>query len=130
MKIINKDVTRQFRRRACELCGYRYEVCGHHIIAAGIGGANRIDHPLNLVALCLVHHDWIHTRGGIKVPTQQDLWRLVAKRERVAFKDIEPALRCVERLPRDARPHHLDRACEGLTDRQRELVLGIIGGRE
>lgn len=132
MKIVNEPLLRQFRSRPCELCGHQPPNEPHHVIRKGIGGGSQIDHPLNLLTVCRWHHEWIH-RGmqppDVRVPTARDLWRIVAKREGVEIDTVEAVMFCVKRLPRDARPHHLDAALEGCDEAVKRLVHDALKGR-
>lgn len=46
----------------CEVCGLLAMRYPHHIVTRGSGGG---DDPVNLISLCLPHHDEVHTQGTV-----------------------------------------------------------------
>lgn len=99
MKIIDEALLDCFRRKeACEWCHARTRagLDPHHIIAKGMGGGNRLDHPWNLVALCRACHQLVHQGQILRI----DLWAIVAAREGVLQEAIERELWSILRLPR------------------------------
>ncbi len=83
MTLKDDDVLRSFAGNArCETCGTYGPVCGHHYwIRRGCGGGTRIDHPWNLIALCMTCHakDEIPDRRAF----QKHCLRIVAEREHI-----------------------------------------------
>jgi len=129
VKIEDPALVREFRLMACELCGSRWDVVGHHLLRKGMGGGSQIDHRWNMIALCKQHHDWIHSRGAggdVRVPTKAQLWQIVAEREKQPAEDLEAVMRCLWRLPRGCRPWEFDRETAGLTPVQREWVVRFM----
>jgi hypothetical protein len=61
MQIIDEDRLSAMRLLPCEWCG-RQDVPreAHHIFGKGFGGKQRLDHPLNLVALDRYCHQSHH----------------------------------------------------------------------
>lgn len=53
MRIVNEEVLDEFRTPGqCEVCGkWSERRVPHHIFCRGMGSANRLDHPFNLIAL-------------------------------------------------------------------------------
>lgn len=83
MKIVDDKLLQTFREKTiCEYCGktFRGGLDPHHLWAKGMGGGGRLDHKLNLIALCRKDHSASH--GGGK-PTFNELLEIVAKREGV-----------------------------------------------
>ena len=70
-----------------------------HIIATGMGGGRRLDHPWNVVPLCReCHND--HHQGQRPLPC--DLLLMVAHREGVLQEDVERELYRILQLPRSS----------------------------
>jgi len=80
----------------CEWCGRRRPCCPAHVFARGLG--SRIDHRLNLAALCLECHTNQH--NGAR-PTQDDLLNRVAWREEVSAQAIREWIWLVRRTPKE-----------------------------
>jgi len=110
------DVAR--RRPCCEWCGHRCPngTHPHHLFTRGAG---RIDAPWNLVSLCAFHHRSHHDGNE---PLKADLLAIVAQREKMLQEDVELAVWCVRRLPRDARPEQVERELRGLKPLAAKLV--------
>ena len=68
-----------------------------HIIATGMGGGRRLDHPWNVVGLCRECHNQHHA-GHRPLPC--DLFLMVAHREGMLQEDIERELYRILQLPR------------------------------
>lgn len=96
MKILDEAMLLEFRcKPMCEHCGRRTQtgLDPHHIIAKGMGGANRMDVLLNLVALCRQCHMQVHD-GHISRTT---LLGIVARREDMSATEVFDTLRRKER---------------------------------
>ena len=82
MQVLNPDLLLEFRQKPkCEYCGEpnRYGLDPHHtVMTRGMGGGSRIDHPLNLTALCRSCHD---SHGYSAVPSRMELINVIAQRE-------------------------------------------------
>ena len=83
MRIEDESVLDQFRGRMCEWCG-KERGHPHHIWAKGMGGGGTLDVRINLMTLCISHHDDVHN-GKIR---RWELLELVAKRERTTPEAI------------------------------------------
>lgn len=86
MVIVDESLLDEFRRKSrCEFCA-RTVTTGlhpHHVIARGMAAGSRLDHPLNLIAVCPPFdgkpgcHQDIHC-GRI---SRSEIERIVARRE-------------------------------------------------
>lgn len=98
MVIKYKSVLEEFRRSPrCHLC-LRATPGGcdpHHILTKGAGSGGRLDHPMNLLALCRECHTKVHmanaTYKGRKM-TATDLFSFVAEREGEPHYDLQNAV--------------------------------------
>lgn len=87
----------QFRTAGrCEVCGLATPTEPHHVFARGMGGGLRLDHVLNLLAVCRGCHDRIH-QGKVR---RAELLVLVGRRERMLPEDVEATLRTLRRVKR------------------------------
>lgn len=86
------------RRSRCEWCGTPTPrgATPHHLWRKGTGGGQQLDHPWNLVALCMQCHEGAHL-GHI---TRSDLLALVAAREGQFQNDVEAEIRRLRRMHR------------------------------
>lgn len=108
MKIINEKLLDEFRGHGvCELCRrwvFRREP--HHWIARGMGGANRLDVRINLIALCAAFsggmdcHARHHNGDG---PSREKLLAIISRRERMEPQAIMDELRRLQRLPKGSK---------------------------
>jgi hypothetical protein len=88
---------------ACEWCkqpSRGYLEPNHYWVRKGMGGGSQLDHPWNLIAMCLICHQRFHA-GHI---TRWCCLAIVAAREGVLQGEIEAELtrlrRCVPRWER------------------------------
>jgi len=97
LKLIDREMMEEFRRKErCEWCKRPVARCEpHHVLGRGIGGGRRIDHPFNLVALCLECHRSHHDGNP---PLKCDLLAIVAAREGVLQDEIEEEINRIRRL--------------------------------
>ena len=102
MKIIDESCLQSFRDKLfCELCEKVRKVEPHHVFGRGFGGGNRLDIPINIVALCRKCHQAFHT-GHI---CRSTILRLVAKREGMTVDEIETEIYRLRRItPRGRKP--------------------------
>ncbi len=91
----NEKLLDAFRKKQkCEKCCRVVWGCHpHHILGRGMGGARRIDHPKNLVALCCQCHQAAHF-GKI---SKAELLAIVAKREGCTPEQAEAAINQIRR---------------------------------
>ncbi len=57
----DQALAEKYRNMNCQVCGSAKLVCGHHLISWG--SSPELDRDFNLIALCLDHHQLIHTIG-------------------------------------------------------------------
>lgn len=88
--IIDESVLDIFRfSPRCEWCGKGTPTGCHpaHVSARGMGGGKRIDSVYNVVALChLCHHRQHYSNSN---PSLEDLWGVIAKREKLTVDECK-----------------------------------------
>ena len=109
MRIINDELLKSGRSPGrCELCRkHCRERCYHHVIARGMGGAKRLDIPLNLLCLGMFPYCTCHTLIDCKEGYQRCL-AILSKREKASTDAIERAIWFILRLPRDPSPEQIE----------------------
>lgn len=92
----------RFRNGPCEKCGRAGPTDPHHaVIRRGAGGGQRIDHPLNLVALCRECHRSIE-EGSLA--DRNWCMATIADRESVGVQTVREYAWWLQRQPRGRRP--------------------------
>ncbi len=102
MNLLDEPLLKTFRGPGCcEYCGrYVGRREAAHVMGKGMGRSRRLDHRLNLVALCgAFEGDNCHYKHhwGAK-PTTSDLLAVIAKREKMSVDDVECELYRLRRL--------------------------------
>ncbi len=103
MKHKDEEALKKFRGvGCCEWCKEPFlNRQAAHVFAKAMGGANRLDVPMNLVSLC----GWCHVQSHAgHEPTQDDLLAVVAAREKMLQPDVERRLRLMMRAPKECHP--------------------------
>lgn len=99
MKILDSRLLNEFRsRHTCEWCGM-VSLTGcdpHHIFSKGMGGSQRLDLRINVVALDRACHDAVHACHI----TRDDLVSLVARREKTTVEAIVDEIHRLQRIHR------------------------------
>jgi hypothetical protein len=105
MQLADEPVLDSFRKRCwCEWC--RRDVhTGTDPAHVYSRGAGRVDHPLNLVALCRRCHTASHLGQR---PTRDDLLEIVSRREGVSRDAVVAFVHAVRRAARDLPPDPRD----------------------
>lgn len=57
----NKELASEYTSKNCEACGSIHNVVGHHIIS--FKSRPDLDIPQNIMALCYICHNQVHTMG-------------------------------------------------------------------
>lgn len=133
MKIVNEQLLEEFRQAGkCEWCGNRCRVREpHHIHARGMGGGNRLDVRINLVALgstlafqCTCHTD--HHNG--ERPLREELLAVACAREKCLQRDAEKVLDFLALLTGKDNARERERKADRmeLNNAQRLLVSVIL----
>jgi hypothetical protein len=86
MILVDENLLYRFRGPGkCEWCDKHHQARHpHHLLARGMGGGGRLDHRLNLIALCPVCHNEVHCG----VIMRCDLLAKVAVREGILQREI------------------------------------------
>jgi hypothetical protein len=117
MRIPRPEILKLFRGPGrCEACGKSCRIReAAHLFAKGMGGGGRKDIRINLVSLgstpgfeCQCH---TNSHNG-KEPTLDTLLGIVAEREKCKAEDIEPVIRFIGRLPKNASRHLIEYVME------------------
>lgn len=69
-RVADKTLLNEFKGSSCAICGKTDGTVGHHIKTRGSGGG---DVRKNLIALCPVHHNEVHSQGASTFNTKYDL---------------------------------------------------------
>lgn len=102
MTIIDEPLLRSFREQPyCAYCGRQPQrgtlLDAHHVfLKRGIGGGSRIDHQLNLIALCRFCHESAEAHAEVN----RDIQRVVAQREKMTCEQIVDKLYEILRTPK------------------------------
>jgi hypothetical protein len=113
----------------CEWCGLWCVVREpHHLTARGTGSHKRLDIPINLIALgssASLHpcHRALEDGNGARFRVLE----IVAARENTTPEDIEAVVWCLLRIPKEGRPHQIEREIAGLTESQQRLAWEQLG---
>lgn len=100
MKIVDETVLDLFRAAGeCEWC---HALCRrrqphHYWYSRGMGGGSRLDHPFNLVGLCVSCHAQAHAA----IISRRQLLDVVARREKVRTPEVLTTLWRLYRTPKE-----------------------------
>lgn len=85
-----KAIDQARNRPCCELCGTpnRDGLQAAHALTRGMGGSHDVNHPWNLLGLCLDCHQAQHSEGVLGI-----LFRLIARREGRSVEEIRDKVR-------------------------------------
>jgi hypothetical protein len=71
----------------------------HHALAKGMGGGGRMDHPFNLIGLCILCHASLHN-GSL---SREILWAVIAEREGVSVEEVKTEIYRIRALPKGSK---------------------------
>lgn len=72
------NLAQEFRNKCCEVCKSNKNICGHHLLSFKSNPEH--DKEYNLIALCVFHHNEIHTKGLTRFVAKYDLQNFMRDR--------------------------------------------------